>query len=189
MTLSCPAVPLDSPLLTSKSQTEIDDELVALEERMRALRMRRNSLSLISSIPPELLGTIFVHHAQQTQLLHSPDNSDILSWIIVGHICHQWREVALGTPELWATPFLNSSQATDEMLTRSKMAPLIVRVGWQYRMDSIQKALMHTERLQVVSLVFLHGDAAGRHCVMEFINKLSSCSAPKLQSLTLEVGD
>lgn len=189
MTLSCPAVPIDSSELTSKAQTEIDDELVALEERMRALRTRRNSLSLVSSIPPELLSTIFVHHAQQTQLLHNPDNPDILSWIIVGHICHHWREVALGTPELWATPFLNSSQATDEMLTRSKMAPLILRIGLRYRMDSIQKALMHIERLQVVSLLFFHSDAAGSHCIMEFINKLSSCSAPKLQSLALEVGD
>lgn len=189
MTLSCPGVSPDSPVLTSKAQTEIDDELVALEERMRALRTRRNSLSLISSIPPELLSTIFVHHAQQTQLLHNPDNPDILSWIIVGHICRHWREVALGTPELWATPFLNSSQATDEMLTRSKMAPLNLRIGRRYRMDSIQKALMHTERLQVVSLLFLHGDTAGCHCIMEFINKLSSCSTPKLQSLALEVGD
>lgn len=189
MTLSCPAVPIDSSELTSKAQTEIDDELVALEERMRALRTRRNSLSLVSSIPPELLSTIFVHHAQQTQLLHNPDNPDILSWIIVGHICHHWREVALGTPELWATPFLNSSQATDKMLTRSKMAPLILRIGLRYRMDSIQKALMHIERLQVVSLLFFHSDAAGSHCIMEFINKLSSCSAPKLQSLALEVGD
>jgi hypothetical protein len=189
MTLSCPEVSPDSPIPTSKAQTEIDDELVALEERMRALRTRRNSLSPISSIPPELLSTIFVHHAQQTQLLYNPDNPDILSWLIVGHICRHWREVALGTPELWATPFLNSLQATDEMLARSKMAPLNLRIGWRYRVDTIQKALMHTERLQVVSLPFLRGDTAGRRCINEFINKLSSCSAPKLQSLTLEVGE
>ncbi|KAG1774785.1 hypothetical protein EV702DRAFT_950235, partial [Suillus placidus] len=178
-----------SPVLTSKAQKEIDDELVALEERMRALRTRRNSLSPISSIPPELFSTIFVHHAQKTQLLHDPDNPNVLSWLIVGHVCRHWRKVALGTPELWATPFLNSSKATDEMLMRSKMAPLNLRIGRRYRMDSIQKVLMHIERLQVVSLLFLHGDTAGCRCIMEFINKLSSCSAPKLQSLALEVGD
>ncbi|KAG2039573.1 hypothetical protein BDR03DRAFT_951525 [Suillus americanus] len=74
------------------------------------------------------------------------------------------------------------------MLTRSKMAPLNLKIGRRYRVDSIQKAFMHMERLQVVSLLFLHGDTAGCRCIMEFINKLSSSSAPKLRSLALEVG-
>lgn len=189
MTLSCPEVTVDSPAPTSKAQTEIDDELVSLEERMRALRTHRNSLSPISSIPPELLGTIFVHHVRQMQLIYNSDNPRVLSWLVVGHVCYHWREVALGTPELWATPFLNSSKATDEMLTRSKMAPLNLKIGRRYRMDCVQKALMHIERLQVVSLLFLHGDTAGCRCIMDFIDKLSSCSAPKLQSLALEVGN
>ncbi|KAG1739999.1 hypothetical protein EDB19DRAFT_795386 [Suillus lakei] len=175
----------DTPALSSRAQTEIDNELEALEERMRALRTRRNSLSPISSIPPEILGTIFVHHAQQTQLLYVPDNPVVLSWLNVGHVCRYWRGVALGTPELWATPFLNSSQATEEMLTRSKMAPLNLRTGLRYRVESVQKALMHIERLQEVSLPFLNGGMTYR-CIMEFLNKLSSCSAPKLQSLSLE---
>ncbi|KAG1748617.1 hypothetical protein EDB19DRAFT_2036668 [Suillus lakei] len=190
MAPSCPEVTAGSPALTSKAQIEIDNELITLEERMRALRTRRNSLSPVYSIPPEILSAIFVHHAQQTQLFYDPGTPAVLSWLIVGHICRHWREVALGTPELWATPFLNSSKVTEEMLTRSKMAPLNLRIGRRYRMDSVQKALMHIERLQVVSLMFLHGDtAAGCRCIMEFINKLSSCSAPKLQSLALGVGD
>ncbi|KAG2757078.1 hypothetical protein P692DRAFT_20790170 [Suillus brevipes Sb2] len=174
-----------TPVLSTRAQTEIDNELGAMEERMRALRTRRNNFSPISSIPPEILGTIFVQHAQQMQLLHVPDNPAVLSWLKVGHICRHWREVALGTPELWATPFLNSSRATEEMLMRSKMAPLNLRCGQRYRMDSVQKALMHIDRLQEVSLPFLNGGMTYRW-VMEFLNKLSSCSAPKLQSLSLE---
>ncbi|KAG1882607.1 hypothetical protein F4604DRAFT_343344 [Suillus subluteus] len=189
MTLSCPKVTPDNIALNSQAQTEIDDELEALEERKRALRTRRNTHSPISSIPPELLSTIFVFHVQQTQSRYSPDNPNILSWRIIGRICRHWREIALGTPELWATPFLNCSKATDEMLTRSKMAPLNLKIGRRYRMDCIQKALMHMERLEVVSLLFLHGDTAGCRCIMEFINKLSSRSAPKLRSLALEVGN
>ncbi|KAG1818434.1 uncharacterized protein BJ212DRAFT_90767 [Suillus subaureus] len=189
MRLSCPKATPDSPAPNSKAQTEIDDKLEALEERKRALRTCRNSYSPISSIPPELLSTIFVFHVQQTQLRYIPDNPDVLSWLIVGRVCRRWREVALRTPELWVTPFLNCSKATDEMLTRSKMAPLNLKIGRRYRMDSIQKALMHMERLQSVSLLFLHGDTAGCRCIMEFINKLSSCSAPKLRLLALEVGD
>ncbi|KAG2132779.1 hypothetical protein DEU56DRAFT_981658 [Suillus clintonianus] len=171
---------IDTPALISTAQTEIDNELLALQDRMR-----QNSLSPISSIPPEILGDIFVHLAQQTQLLYAPDNPAVLSWLNVGHICRHWREVALGTPELWSAPYLNSSQATEEMLMRSKMAPLKLRTGQRYRMDCVQKALMHIERLQEVSLPFLNGGVTYR-CIMEFLNKLSSCSAPQLQSLSLQ---
>ncbi|KAG2344546.1 hypothetical protein BDR05DRAFT_193493 [Suillus weaverae] len=173
MMLSCPEVTPDSPVLTSKAQKEIDDELVALEERMRALRTRRNSISpnsllyspcLQSSLTP--FSSIMLSRRSCFTILTT---LNVLSWLIVGHVCRHWREVALGTPDLCATPFLNSSKATDEMLTRSKMVPLNLRI--------------------VVSLLFLHGDTAGCRCIMEFINKLSSFSAPKLQSLALEVWD
>ncbi|KAG1720382.1 hypothetical protein EDB19DRAFT_1777610, partial [Suillus lakei] len=187
ITLSCPEITADSPALTSKAQIEIDDELVALQERMRSLWTHRNSLSPVSSIPPEILGAIFVHHVQQTQLLHAPDAPAVLSWLIIGHVCRYWREVALGTPELWATPFLNSSQATEEMLMRSKMTPLKLRTGRQYRMDCVQKTLMHIERLQEITLPFFSGGTTHR-CITEFLDTLSSCSAPNLQSLSLEVG-
>jgi hypothetical protein len=191
MQLSCPEITADVPALTSKAQTEIDDELAALKERMRSLRTRRNSLSPISSVPPEILGAIFVHHVQQTQLLHAPDTPAVLSWLKIGHVCHHWREVTLGTPELWATPFLNSLRATEEMLSRSKMVPLKLKTGRRYRMDCVQKTLVHIERLQEVSLPFFNHvfeNGATYRCIAEFLDKLSSCSAPKLQSLLFEVG-
>ncbi|KAG2157752.1 uncharacterized protein EDB93DRAFT_1124440 [Suillus bovinus] len=161
-------VTAETPPSNSRAQTEIDNELEALEERMRALRTRRNNFSPISSIPPEILGAIFVHHVQQTQSCYPLDNRFVLLWLKVGHICHHWREVALGTPELWATPFLNSSRVTEEMLMRSKMAPfkLNLRRGLEYRMEAVQMVLMNIERLQEVS----------------------SYSAPKLRSLLLEAG-
>ncbi|KAG2042603.1 hypothetical protein BDR03DRAFT_943773, partial [Suillus americanus] len=71
------------------------------------------------------------------------------------------------------------------MLLRSKMVPLKLRTGRQYRTESVQRVLMHIERLQEVSLPFLNGGVMYR-CIMEFLNKLSTCSAPKLQSLSLE---
>ncbi|KAG1808678.1 uncharacterized protein BJ212DRAFT_1382548 [Suillus subaureus] len=188
--LSGPEITADIPALTSKAQSEIDDELTALKERMRYLRTRRNSLSPVSSIPPEILGAIFDHHVQRTQLLHAPDAPAVLSWLNIGHVCRHWREVTLGTPELWATPFLVSLQATEEMLLRSKMVPLKLRTGRRYRIDCVQKTLTHIERLQEVSLPFFShafGSGTTHHCIAEFLDKLSSCSAPKLQSLFFEV--
>jgi hypothetical protein len=179
-------VAADTPALSSRDQTEIDNELTAFKERMRSLRTRHNSLSPISSIPSEILGAIFVHHAQEIQFLYFPHEPVVLSWLNVVRVCHHWREVALGTPELWATPFLNSSRATEEMLVRSKMVPLNLRGGLVYRMESVQKVFMHVERLQEVSLLFFGGEMY--RCIMEFLSELSACSAPKLQSLSLEQG-
>ncbi|KAG2156030.1 hypothetical protein DEU56DRAFT_765228 [Suillus clintonianus] len=189
--LSYPEVTTFSPALTSKAQIEIDDELVALQERIRALRTHRNSLSPVSSLPPEILGAIFVHHVQKTQSLYVPHAPAVLSWLKVGHVCRHWREVTLGTPELWSAPFLNSLQATEEMLLRSKMAPLKLRSGFRYRMDCVQKALMHVERLQEISLLPSSNGGTTyvmHRCITELLDKLSSRSAPKLQSLALEVG-
>ncbi|KAG2157771.1 uncharacterized protein EDB93DRAFT_1246818 [Suillus bovinus] len=189
--LAGPKMTAGRSALTSKAQTEIDDELVALKETMRALRTRRNSLSPISSIPPEILGTIFFHHVQQTQFMYVPDAPAVLSWLKIGHVCRYWREVTLGTPELWATPFLASLKATEEMLSRSKMVPLKLKTGRRYRMDCVQKILMHSGRLQEVSLPLFSpilGSGTIHHCITEFLDKLSSCSAPKLQSLLLEAG-
>jgi len=171
-----------SPL--PRSQAEIDDELDALAERMRALRTHRNNLSPISIIPPEILGVIFVSLARQVQALHPPDAPAVLSWLNVGHVCHLWREVALANPELWATPFLSSSEATEEMLVRSKMAPLILRTGRRYRMDCVQKAFEHVERLQEVSLGYPNTPIH----LLDLLSKLSSCSAPSLQSFSLDGG-
>ncbi|KAG2157769.1 uncharacterized protein EDB93DRAFT_1124539 [Suillus bovinus] len=179
-------VTAETPPLNSRAQTEIDNELEALEERMRALRTCRNSFSPISFIPPEILGAIFVHHVQQTQSCYPLDSRYVLLWLKVGHICHHWREVALGTPELWATPFLNSSRVTEEMLMRSKMATLNLRRGLRYRMEAVQMVLMNIERLQEVSFPFLN-DGTTR-CIEEFLDKVSSYSAPKLRSLLLEAG-
>ncbi|KAG2053575.1 hypothetical protein BDR06DRAFT_956277 [Suillus hirtellus] len=189
VTLSCPKITTHSLTLPSKAQTEIDDELAALTEMMRSLRTRRNSLSPISSIPPEILGIIFVHHVQQTQLVYAPDAPAVLSWLKIGHVCRHWREVVLGTPELWATPFLNSLQATEEMLSRSKMASLKLKTGRRFYMDCVQKTLMHIERLQEVSLPSfsdIFGSSTTHCCIQKFLDRLSSCSAPKLQSLCLE---
>jgi hypothetical protein len=37
----------------------IDEEIEGLEEKIRALRTRRNGLVLIAKLPPEIVSTIF----------------------------------------------------------------------------------------------------------------------------------
>lgn len=68
-----------------------------------------NALLPISCLPPELLGHIFECYIDMVDwsLSCSKDrgsyDSDIsCTWVKrVTHVCHRWREVALGTPTLW----------------------------------------------------------------------------------------
>ncbi|OJA09982.1 hypothetical protein AZE42_09943 [Rhizopogon vesiculosus] len=178
-------IPTSLPSSRTHRQTDIDNELAILAQRMQALRTHRNSFSHVSSIPPEILGAVFVHLARHVQSLHPPDAPAVLSWLNVAHVSRHWRDVALANPELWATPFLNSSNATEEMLIRSKMAPLILRTGRRYRIDCVEKAFQHVDRLQEVSLDCPNSPT---HHMLDFLGKLSSSSALILQSLSLDGG-
>ena len=111
----------------------IDAEIKSLEESIRALRRRRNALAPISSLPTEVIITIFT-------LLRGPvassdasslttlfkERTDHLPWIRVAHVCHHWRELALNQPLLWShVDFtLFSSAGSAEILSRAKTVPL-----------------------------------------------------------------
>jgi hypothetical protein len=82
-------------------QKAIDAEIKSLEESIRALRLRRNAISPISSLPPEVFAAIF-------SFLRLPGTSplgkkpDLLAVLYVTHVSHQCREIALTQPLLWS---------------------------------------------------------------------------------------
>ena len=101
----------------SQQQT-IDAEISSLEESLRALRRRRNTLSPISSLPAEIIAAIFI-------LARLP-GSDGRPDIRVTQVCHRWREIVLDHPLFWShinISAVNPAGMT-EMLARAKMAPL-----------------------------------------------------------------
>ncbi|KAH9070744.1 hypothetical protein EDB83DRAFT_2579871 [Lactarius deliciosus] len=106
----------------------IDAEIRLLQESLRALRRRRNTLAPISSLPPELFAAIFsflrLPPSGTTPLGMEPDRQ--LSWLHVVHVCHQWREVALNQPFFWShVDFTTLTLAgATEMLIRAKSVPL-----------------------------------------------------------------
>ena len=112
----------------------IDAEIKSLEESIRALRRRRNTLTLISSLPTEVIITIFTllrgsvasSDASSSLTTLYKERSDNLPWIRVAHVCHHWRELALNQPLLWShVDFtLFSSAGTTEILARAETVPL-----------------------------------------------------------------
>ncbi|KAJ6607511.1 hypothetical protein B0H10DRAFT_551566 [Mycena sp. CBHHK59/15] len=103
-----------SAKLVESAQRQIDQEISKFQDSVRALQSRRNALSPVSRLPPEMLSRIFLFCS----------DSDSLKWIKeVSHICRHWRSVALGCPNLWSFPVFSQPKWADEMLKRSKMAP------------------------------------------------------------------
>jgi hypothetical protein len=110
-------------------QQAIDAKIQSLEasdsESVRELKLRRNALSPISSLPPELFAAIFsflCFPALQDgdRITHKHTRFDL------SHVCHQWREMALNQPFLWSeVDFSRFSLAcAREILARAKTVPL-----------------------------------------------------------------
>jgi hypothetical protein len=109
-------------------QQAIDAEINSLKESIRALKYRRNALSPVSSLPPEVFAAIF-------SFLYLPGN-DVPGGRLdprlgVSHVCHQWREIALNQPLLWnRIDFTSlSSAGAAEILDRAKSAPLYLKAN------------------------------------------------------------
>ena len=92
--------------LENRLSGEIDIEsILALDEQIRQheraiinLKRTRNSLLNVSKLPPEVLGNVF---RWNVSLKDDFDGLEEGSHNFIS-VCHHWREVALGTPELWS---------------------------------------------------------------------------------------
>jgi hypothetical protein len=113
----------------STLQQAIDAEIKSLggirRDTIRALKLRRNALSPISSLPPE----VFAAYSPFVLTWYiitgwKPDHH--LARLRVSHVCHQWREIALNQPLLWShVDFTTLSLAgATEILVRAKSVPL-----------------------------------------------------------------
>ncbi|KAF9245224.1 hypothetical protein BU15DRAFT_41300 [Melanogaster broomeanus] len=169
-----------------EAQARIDDDIAALHLSICALRTQRNALSPISRLPPEILATIFVHCARlYFGDFRLPCAWQVPPWVNVSYICRHWRDVALNCAPLWTFLFVSSQRWTEELLSRSKMAPLKIRMDMRYSKQShesrfLEKVVAYAERIQDLSLRLT------RHTAEEILPKLSS-RAPFLKTLHVTV--
>jgi hypothetical protein len=125
----------------------IDAEIHSLELTIQELKLRRNGLAPISSLPAELMAAIFSHLRLPP---NTPPTSSLTSHIVAElfhsgtlstgsrpghcptdllcatHVCHQWREIVLNDPLFWNhVDFTNlTSAGAAEILARAKEMPL-----------------------------------------------------------------
>lgn len=161
------------------ARRRIDQEMQRLEDTMRALKSRRNMLTPISHLPPEILSKIFFHCASE-----STDHKNPLDWIKVSHVSRHWRAVALTSPSLWGAIVFSRPKWVEEMIKRSKMASLIIKADLTWVtpkiLESVQIALRHSSRIHELALI------ASSTTLDKLFNK-SPINLPNLRSLSLAV--
>ncbi|KAJ7628883.1 hypothetical protein FB45DRAFT_706893, partial [Roridomyces roridus] len=112
----------------------------------------------VLSVPAELTTLIFVHslpsaHFNQPSPLECP--------LLLTQICRQWRAIAVGTAELWASVAICSARPTSvelfEMwLTRSGVSPLRISLFEPNRMHAsrlVNACLQHADRWEDIQLL------------------------------------
>ena len=109
----------------------IHNGLKAREEFLRTSKYRRNARVPVSRLPPETLATIFA------LLSHSvyDEKRSYMKWLHITHVCHYWREIALGCSHLWSYINLNklNPASIPEIVARAKMSPLHLEANTTYR--------------------------------------------------------
>ncbi|KAL1752028.1 hypothetical protein FB107DRAFT_293481 [Schizophyllum commune] len=111
LTAVCDAVLMDS---NNFSQAEIRDIEDIARRLLNGTVRVRNSLVPSNQLPPEILGRIF-HFLRpffgDISSLYEPDESPNSALEKVAVVCHHWRIVAIGSPELWTIVNLHDDDA------------------------------------------------------------------------------
>ncbi|KAI0794156.1 hypothetical protein C8Q74DRAFT_1247039 [Fomes fomentarius] len=139
------------------ARRDIEDDIERHAWAIINLKRRLNTLTLFAGLPTELLSEIFLHLARDSYENHQQSTYPLrsLRWIMVTHICHSWREVALNSPRLWGYIVLTHPPFVNEFLARSKSAPLWITAALLSSGDEKFKVLeevLHGESQRLAEL-------------------------------------
>ncbi|KAH9023091.1 hypothetical protein EDB85DRAFT_2093907, partial [Lactarius pseudohatsudake] len=172
----------------------IDAEIKSLEASIQALRYRRNALAPISSLPTEVITTIFSFLHIPVTLSFSkypqggqPKRSEQLAWLRVAYVCRQWREIALNHPLLWSHVYFTvfSSAGATEILSRAKRVPLYLEARVPFHLwDNSRFSVLQKELQDHVSHIS-HLSISAEPFHLHRILKGLVLPAPILESLSL----
>lgn len=168
-----------TPTARAAALSTIDKEIDAARQLTRSLLSRRNTLALISALPPELLARIFHFHA----FAEPAWSTDLrrLGWIAVTHVCQRWRQVALDDSSLWAriSGYSASAEWIAETLVRARNAPLAIDLAGTPLPEILAvfpRHISQTRELRLRSLSQLHSQSIREICALE---------APELEDFEL----
>ncbi|KAI0258720.1 hypothetical protein BC834DRAFT_1045719 [Gloeopeniophorella convolvens] len=106
--------------MLSAAHAAVSKQVDALSERIRLLKTRHNALLPISTLPAEILASIFIILATVDQ----PGPGD-LGWIKATHVCQAWRDATINNPLLWQRVERHlGARWVEEITSRARGLPL-----------------------------------------------------------------
>ncbi|KIP01923.1 hypothetical protein PHLGIDRAFT_321111 [Phlebiopsis gigantea 11061_1 CR5-6] len=114
----------------------LQDEIRQRERELVSLRLQLNAVASIMRLPDELLLEVFYLYLAWWRATYGHDgffpsySSKIRGhhgWVLITHVCHHWRTVALSASLLWTDIKINRQSLAYAFLARSKQAPLNIQ--------------------------------------------------------------
>ena len=169
--------------METMSLARVEEDITRLKVALSDVYARKNSFSSTFRLPTETLADIFIRCARDHYHYYHSHST----WFNVSYVCRHWRNVALNCPTFWSYISMIPRRWMEEMLVRSKKAPLKIRVRIPYEADdswnTFKKVMNHAERIQEFSLHIPRGSSIH---LEEVFSKLS-LRAPLLQYLEISV--
>ncbi|KAI0062000.1 hypothetical protein BV25DRAFT_1885800 [Artomyces pyxidatus] len=153
----------------AEAQAGVKAELAAMHRAFLSLRTKHNALAPISRLPVEIMTRIFslvacAERAGRLTAQHPPRKRPaMLGWIKVTFVCRHWRNIALGSPSLWAANISLTlrSSGTKAMIARAKAVPITFEfldrdAGFDFNSIMAQCITQNLSRTKVLRLDWIH---------------------------------
>ena len=134
---------------------------------LRYFSQVRVGKDLTVRLPPEIMVEIFTHHIAglRGDYLDASGRNNVLysPWLIMTHVCHRWREIALAAPTLWTYLRIGCGHVDqlEVFLLRSKNASLQIDIpfGMGLNQSSIlRKIIPQSIRASSLDIRLSEGD-------------------------------
>lgn len=145
----------DSSVQVKVSSLDADDDAprTACDRIASQIAVNRSVTAPLHRLPPELLAEIFLNlhnYPYSTSELSTLDRS-------IARVCITWRQVALGTPRLWAfivvqPKTINAEEYLRRYLPRSKSCPLYILCDTAGQPGLLPLLSEHASRWHTLSL-------------------------------------
>ncbi|KAG2095481.1 uncharacterized protein F5147DRAFT_718561 [Suillus discolor] len=152
------------------------------EKIMQSMNLHKGLLSALWRLPTEVLSQIFNHCLPETKVWPP---STLRAPMLLTRICQRWREVAVGTPDLWCRIYVEADdrgweQAAfcyDLWLKRSRGRPLSLELGYHYSTKLRSLLQPHMSRIKFLRVSI--------DCFRGRRPQLFATDLPALQELTI----
>ncbi|EPQ55574.1 hypothetical protein GLOTRDRAFT_128800 [Gloeophyllum trabeum ATCC 11539] len=189
-------VPFEKSPAVLRARRDIEHQIKSGSDFWGGLRLKTqlNTLVSVARLPAELLALIFRAYidlyVQKTTYLYDlhyrrgrPKSAKCYQWFGITHVCRDWREVALGTPWLWVDITITRIECVQQMLARSKNAPLTVHGHIDRSRVEVLKLIWREDLHRIRDL-----DVALSDEILEELPIGDSRNTPIFRSLRLSTG-